>query len=158
MSAASGAGGGTRAWGVVMLLVATVGYGLSVNIVAPLTQRYGSLPVMVRILAVGTIWTAPYGFYGLGDSSFAWAPVLAVAAAGIVGTGLAFVLMGMLVGRVGSTRGAFTTYLIPVVALFLGVAFRGDVVSWVAVAGVLLVIAGAILASRREAAAVRTTR
>ena len=84
--------------------------------------------------------------------------MLAVAVAGIVGTGLAFVFMGLLVGRVGSTRGAFTTYLIPVVALLLGVAFRGDVVSWVAVLGVALVIVGALLASRREAMAVRTAR
>ncbi len=41
--------------------------------------------------------------------------------------------------------------MIPVVALALGVAFRGDDVAFVAIAGSVLVIAGALLASRREA-------
>jgi drug/metabolite transporter (DMT)-like permease len=67
-----------------------------------------------------------------------------------VGTGLAFVIMGTLVGRVGSTRASFITYLIPVIALGLGVAVRGDVVTVVSIIGVALVIAGALLASRSE--------
>ncbi|MEA2058155.1 MAG: EamA family transporter, partial [Actinomycetota bacterium] len=60
------------------------------------------------------------------------------------------VIMGSLVGRVGSTRASFITYAIPVVALVLGVAFLGDEVAPIAVAGIVLVIAGAILASRRD--------
>ena len=71
-------------------------------------------------------------------------------AAGVLGTGLAFVIMGTLVGRVGSTRASFITYVIPVVALLLGVVFRGDRVTAIAVVGVGLVIIGAFLASRRE--------
>jgi drug/metabolite transporter (DMT)-like permease len=69
---------------------------------------------------------------------------------GVVNTGLAFVLMGNLVGRVGSTRASFITYLIPVVALVLGVVFLSEQVAPLAVAGVGLVIVGALLASRRE--------
>ena len=53
-------------------------------------------------------------------------------------------------GRVGGTRSSFITYVIPVIALILGVSFRGDEVTIVAIIGVLLVIAGAFLASRRE--------
>ena len=73
-----------------------------------------------------------------------------MSAVGVLGTGLAFVLMGNLTGSVGATRASFLTYLIPVVALVLGVAFRDEVISTLAVVGVGLVIAGAILASRRE--------
>ena len=157
MSVSSGAEGSTQALGVGMILLATVCYGLSVNIATPLTQRYGSLPVMARMLAIATIWTAPFGIVDTIGSTFAWDSVLAVSAAGAIGTGIAFFIMGALVGRVGSTRGSFITYLIPVVALGLGIAFRGDTVSVWAVAGVGLVIIGALLASRREASAVRTT-
>ncbi len=152
MSGSSGAEGSTQALGVGLILLATVCYGLSVNIATPLTQRNGSLPVMARMLALATIWTAPYGVVGLIGSRFDWVPVLAVAAAGMIGTGSAFVIMGALVGRVGSTRGSFITYLIPVVALVLGVVFRSDTVAVLAVAGVGLVILGALLASRRESA------
>jgi len=158
MSVSSGAEGSTEALGVGLILLATACYGLSVNIATPLTQRYGSLPVMARMLALATIWTAPLGIVDTLDSTFAWDSVLAVIAAGAVGTGLAFFIMGALVGRVGSTRGSFITYLIPVVALGLGIAFRNDTVSMWAVAGVGLAIVGALLASRREANAVRTAR
>ncbi|MCB2223949.1 MAG: DMT family transporter [Actinobacteria bacterium] len=156
MSVSSGAEGASAAQGVLMILLATVGYGLSVNIATPLTQRYGSLPVMARMLGLAALWTAPFGIASLRGSAWAWDSVLAVSAAGAVGTGVAFAIMGTLVGRVGSTRGSFITYLLPVVALGLGMALRGDTVSPWAVVGVGLVIAGALLASRRES--VRTTR
>jgi drug/metabolite transporter (DMT)-like permease len=55
------------------------------------------------------------------------------------------------VSRVGATRASFITYLIPVVALLLGVLFRDDAVQVVAMVGVVLVIGGAVLASRQEA-------
>jgi drug/metabolite transporter (DMT)-like permease len=71
-------------------------------------------------------------------------------AVGVLGTGVAMVLMGSLVGSVGPTRATFITYVIPIVALALGVVFRDEVVSPIAIVGVILVIAGAILASRSE--------
>ena len=48
-------------------------------------------------------------------------------------------------------RSSFITYLIPVVSLVLGVVFQDDHVEALALAGVALVVAGAVLASRREA-------
>jgi drug/metabolite transporter (DMT)-like permease len=69
----------------------------------------------------------------------------------VAGTGLAFVLMATLVGRVGGPRASFITYLIPVISLGLGVSLRDDHVTALAIVGALLVIAGAFLASRREA-------
>ena len=142
--------GTTAAIGVILVVVATMGYAVSLNMVPPLQQKYGSLPLMARILSLATLMVAPFGLVGLADSTFAWSSLLAVAAIGVLGTGLAFILMGSLAGSVGATRASFITYLIPVVALVLGVVFRGEVISPVAVAGVLLVIVGALLASRRE--------
>ncbi|MGB0113352.1 MAG: EamA/RhaT family transporter, partial [Ilumatobacteraceae bacterium] len=43
----------------------------------------------------------------------------------------------------------FITYLVPVVALVLGVVFRGDEVFVLELVGVAFVITGALLASRR---------
>ena len=142
--------GSSQAVGVGLALAATVCYGVAINIATPLTQRFGSLPVMARMLALASVWTAPFGLFGLGSSSFAWDSVGAVAALGVLGTGVAFVLMGRLVSRVGSARASFATYLIPVVALVLGAVFRDEQVHLSSVVGVALVIAGAVLASRRE--------
>jgi drug/metabolite transporter (DMT)-like permease len=140
--------------GVVMILVATVCYGIAFNVATPLQQKYGSLPVMARILAIGAVLTAPFGLGSISSSRFAWFALLAVAAVGVLGTGIAFVLMGRLVGRVGATRASIVGYLIPVVALLLGVVLRSDEVEPIAIAGVALVVVGAYLTSRRETAEV----
>jgi len=142
--------GSTATIGVALVLLATICYAFSLNIVAPLQQAHGALPVIARALWIATILVAPYGIYGLTQSEFAWPSLLATLAVGIFGTGLAFVMMGTLTGRVGATRSSFITYLIPVVALALGVIFRDEIVAPIAVAGVVMVIVGAILASRRE--------
>jgi drug/metabolite transporter (DMT)-like permease len=149
--ALSAAGEGrSQTIGVVLILVATVCYGIAFNVATPLQQKYGSLPVMARILAIGAVLTAPFGLGSIPGSRFAWSALLAVAAVGVLGTGIAFVLMGRLVGRVGATRASIVGYLIPVVALLLGVLLRNDEVEPVAIVGVALVVVGAYLTSRRE--------
>ena len=140
--------GSSETFGVALIVLATVCYGFAVTLAGPLQQRYGSVNLMAKVLALATIWTAPYGLWQIGDASWEPGPVLAVVVLGVVGTGIAFALMGTLVGRVGSTRASFITYLIPVVALALGVAFRDDEVFALELVGVAFVIGGAFLASR----------
>jgi drug/metabolite transporter (DMT)-like permease len=142
--------GSSEVIGVAMLLAAVVCYGIAINISAPLQQRYGPTPVMARMLMLAAVWTAPFGLASVPSSRFAWSSSVAVAALGAVGTGLAFVVVGRLVSRVGSTRAAFAIYLVPVVALILGVLVRHEDVHSVGVVGVAMVIAGAVLASRPD--------
>jgi drug/metabolite transporter (DMT)-like permease len=141
--------GTSEAIGVLMALLAVLCYGVAINIVTPLTQRYGSLPVMARVIGLAAIWTLPFGVMSVPDSTFAWSSFLAVVVLGVAGTGIAFVMMGRLVARVGA-RASFATYLIPVVALILGVVFRDEVIHVLSIIGIALVIAGALLASRKE--------
>lgn len=142
--------GSSQALGVGLVVLATVCYGLATNLAAPLQARYGSRPVMTRMLILATVWTLPFGLYGLPDSEVDPIPLVAVAVLGVVGTGLAYLLMGSLVSRVGPTRASFITYMIPGVSLLLGVVFKDDHVAVLALIGVTLVISGAILAGRRE--------
>lgn len=142
--------GSTQALGVALVLAATVCYGFAMNLAAPLQQKYGSVLVMRTMLWMATIWTLPYGLWGLRDSTFELGPVVAAVVLGTVGTGIAFLVMATLVGRVGSTRASFITYLIPGIAVVLGVVFQGDDVSPLAIGGVVLVVAGALLAGRRS--------
>lgn len=144
--------GSSQVIGVVLILIATICYGTAFNVATPLQQRYGSVPLMARILLIGAVLTAPFGIASIPGSSFAWPSLAAVMAVGLLGTGVAFVLFGTLAGHVGSTRASIVGYLIPVVALILGVVFRGDQVAPIALLGVALVVVGAYLASRREVA------
>ena len=136
--------------GVLMVLAATICYGLASNLAGSVQQRYGSVALMSKMLALATIWTAPFGIWGLAHSDFGWEATAATSVLGVVGTGIAFALMATLVGRVGGPRASFITYLIPVVSLVLGSVFRDDEVSALALAGVFLVVIGALLASRQE--------
>ena len=140
--------GSSETFGVALVVLATVCYGFAITLAGPMQQRYGSVNLMAKVLALATIWTVPYGLWQIGDASWEPGPVAAVVVLGVVGTGIAFALMGTLVGRVGSTRASFITYLIPVVALVLGVAFRADEVFALELVGVAFVIGGAFLASR----------
>ncbi len=146
--------GSSQAFGVALVVLATFCYGLATNLAAPLQARYGSRAVMARMLALATIWTLPFGLYGLPDSDPELVPLVAVVVLGVIGTGLAYLLMGSLVSRVGPTRSSFITYMIPGVSLLLGVAFKDDRVATLALAGLVLVISGAVLAGRRESSSV----
>lgn len=70
---------------------------------------------------------------------------------GAVGTGLAYLLFYRLVGDIGATSASLVTYLIPVVAVFLGVVVQDDPLTWNVFVGAAIVVAGAALAEGRIA-------
>jgi drug/metabolite transporter (DMT)-like permease len=138
------------ALGVLLVVLATVSYGVASNVAVPLQQRYGAIPVLARAQLVAIVLVLPYAVVGTPGSSFALESLAAVVALGALGTGLAFVAGATLMGRVGATRGSILTYLMPVVAIALGVAFRSDVFDAYEAVGVVLVLVGATFASRAE--------
>lgn len=143
-------GGSSSILGVLLLVFATVLYGLSANLTVPLQQKYGALPVVWRAQLTALVLMIPYGLIGIAGSGFALGSLAAVGVLGLLATGLAFVVMAMLVGRAGATRGAVAIYFIPVVATVLGVIFRGETVGAMGIAGIAFIVAGAWLTSRRE--------
>jgi drug/metabolite transporter (DMT)-like permease len=56
----------------------------------------------------------------------------------------------MAAGRVGATRASATAFLIPAVALALGVVFRGEHVAGISVCGGVLCVAGAWLMRKAQ--------
>ncbi|WP_338485865.1 DMT family transporter [Streptomyces sp. SCSIO 75703] len=86
-------------------------------------------------------------------SRFPAVPLLAVAALGVLGTGLAFLIQYDLVAEVGPTTAQMVTYFIPVIATVAGVALLGEPLSWSTPAGALVVLAGAALTQARPGAA-----
>lgn len=141
---------GTNALGVGLVVLAVASYGIAVNIAGPLQQRHGSLPVLVRALAVATVLTLPYGLIGIPDSTFAWDSLVACFLVGAGGTGVAFVFVANLTGRVGAVRSSLVTYVIPVISIVLGVVFRDETVTIAAIIGTAVVLLGAYLSSRVE--------
>jgi drug/metabolite transporter (DMT)-like permease len=142
--------GSSSALGVGLIVVAVMSYGVAVNLCVPLTQRYGSLPVLWRAQAVALVLTAPLGLAGLGGSTWSTSSFVACVVLGVFGTAIAFVMMTTLAARVGPTRASGLTYIEAAAALGLGVAIRGDHVAALEVVGCAVVLAGAWFIGRAE--------
>lgn len=143
-------GSRATALGVVLVVLAVMFYGLAVNLAVPLQQRYGSLPVLLRAQLASLLIVVPFGLWSLPGSTWSWSAALAMLPLGVLGSGVAFILMTTLVGRAGPARGSVAIYFVPVVAILLGVALLNERLSPSAVAGTILVLAGAWLTSRSE--------
>ncbi len=137
--------------GVGLVLLATLGYGISGNLLVPLQQRYGGPAVTLWALIGSSVLLFPLGLATVSESEFTLSAVIAVVILGVIGTGVARSLAATLAGRAGAPRMSTTTYLIPVVAIILGVVFRDETVAPLAIAGVGIVLAGAFIASRAVA-------
>lgn len=135
--------------GVGLVLLAVLGYAITNNVVVPLQQRYGGLVVVAHAQVIAAITLTPFGLAGLSSSEFDLGPVAAVVFLGIVGTGVARVLSATLVGRTGPQRGSVVAYLVPVVAVVLGVAVRSESIEVMQIVGLGFVLFGAALISRR---------
>ena len=136
------------AFGATLVVVAMLSYGLATNLVVPLQQKYGSLPV---------IWRAQASRARAHHAArHRRTPVVVVGLAARPGGGRARrVRDGVRVhrgdqsdGRVGATRGSVLAYLIPVVAIVLGVVVRDEAVALIALVGTGFVLAGAWLTTR----------
>ena len=74
---------------------------------------------------------------------------LAVLWLGLMGTALAYTAAFYLMRSWGPTRVSLLTYVLPVVAVTLGVVFLGETLRWQLVAGGLLVLAGIAVVNLR---------
>ncbi|MDQ3660774.1 MAG: DMT family transporter [Actinomycetota bacterium] len=138
------------AFGVLLILVAVILYGISFNLAVPLQQRYGALPVLLRAQLVALAAVAPVAALQLPQSDWSWPSALAMLPLGVVSTGVALVAMTNLAGRAGAARGSIAIYFLPVVAVILGVIFRDETIAVLSLVGTALVLGGAWLTSRKE--------
>jgi drug/metabolite transporter (DMT)-like permease len=74
----------------------------------------------------------------------------AIAVLGIVGTGIAYVLNYQIIASDGATVASTVTYLLPVVAIVLGVLFLHENVTATTLGGIALVLAGVALVRRQS--------
>jgi drug/metabolite transporter (DMT)-like permease len=149
--------------GGVMVVLAALGYALAGLFIKrrfrgadPVGVVAGTTLTAALLLLPAAILTAPSGAPGAG-------PVAAVVALGVAGTGMAFVLVNVLVANVGPAKMSLVAYVSPAFALFYGVVFLDEGVSVGTFVGLALILGGSWLAAggrlgggaRRELAASR---
>ena len=138
-------GGASTALGIAMIVAALVSYGVALNIARPLQQRHGSIPVIWRALGVAVILTAPLGLPAVLHAHWTWRAALSLACLGAGGTAIAQILTATAAGRMGATTASATAFLIPIVALLLGVVIRHEHVTLLSIAGAAVCLLGAAI-------------
>lgn len=138
-------GSSSSAFGVGLIVVALASYGVALNVARPLQQRNGAIPVIWRSLGVALILTMPLGLPDVLNGTWSLRPALAMLGLGAGGTAIATILTATAAGRMGATKASATAYLIPVVALVLGVAIRHEHVSFLSLAGAGVCLFGAAI-------------
>jgi len=143
-------GGGT-VWGELAVVCASCSYAFGgvysrrFKGLPPLQAATGQMTGATLVLLPLSIlldrpWTLPMPHSGV------WAAWLAIA---LVNTALAYVVYYRMVARVGVTYISLVTFLIPVIALFLGTAFLDESVTLQALGGMAIIALGLAATNER---------
>ena len=144
--------GDNQLTGVIALLVAVTCYGISFpyskrNII-PLGLKPEAAATTQLIMAAVTL--LPFYLYdGISEDNYRPANIFAMLALGILGSGFAYIWNFSIIAAAGSSIASSVTYLTPVVAVFVGWLFLGEVIVWHEPVGALLVILGAAVSQGR---------
>ena len=138
-------GGSSTAFGIAMIVAALISYGIALNIARPLQQRNGAIPIMWRALGIAVVLTAPLGLPALLNAQWTWRAALSLLCLGAGGTAIAHIMTATAAGRIGATRASATAFLMPVVALVLGVVIRHEQVTSISIVGAAICLLGAAI-------------
>ncbi|GAA2393355.1 DMT family transporter [Streptomyces glaucosporus] len=143
---------GQDAGGTVMALVASASYAVGWAYVRRTLANAGgsNLAMSTSQLMLGTAQLAVVTpLFTSFPTSFPVVPLLAVAALGALGTGVAFLLQYGMVAEVGPTTATLVTYFLPVISTSAGVLLLDERLTWNTPVGALIVLAGAALTQSR---------
>ena len=105
------------------------------------------LQLMLSVLIAGALLIVVSGAPSYSLSLEAWASLIAL---GTLGTGVGYVMFVWLIENIGSVRASLVTYIVPVLALFLGWLILDESIGVNTIAGFLLIIAGVATVMRGQ--------
>ena len=136
-----------------LVVLATACYGLSTNLIKSRLQETNAMAIASFSLLAAALpyliillWddTIPRSLVGGDDVMY---PLLSILILAVLGTSFALVLFNGLIQRTSAVFGASVTYLIPLVALLLGL-IDGEKISSGHLSGLLLILFGIALIGR----------
>ena len=139
-------------WAILILLAAVTCYGFSF----PYSRRF-VLPhklapesIAAGQVTLGALTLLPFFIYnGIDKYEYKAAPVFAMIALGVFGSGFAYIWNFKVMALAGSAIASSVTYLTPVVAVIVGVIFLQEKIHWYEPVGALVVILGAAIGQNR---------
>ena len=137
---------------VLLVVIATIMYGINVNMVGKFLRDIPSLHIasvalsLSAVPAIIVLWFTGY----FKEDIFSRPMLIATGFTfilGIMGTALASVLFYMLIKRAGIVFSSMVTYAIPLVAVLWGI-FYGEEVGWKQVVCLIIILSGVYIANR----------
>lgn len=140
--------GGPTFLAQLAILAAALSYAINVILTRRAPATHPAV-LAAGALICSSIWGAPFGLWQLAANEqpatlHGWASLVWLA---VGPTALATVLYVGLIARAGAGFMALVNYLVPIVALFTGLAI-GEAISWNAYLGLVIILAGIALARR----------
>lgn len=137
-------GGQASLIGVLLILAAALSYGFGSVLGKKKAAGLTPLSVATSQLLVSTLLLLPLAVFGAHPVHVGLQAWGAVAALGIFGSGLAYLLFYSLLARVSPTQTSAVTYLLPIWGLLWGF-LAGEHVGLNSLLGVVVVLAGVVL-------------
>ncbi len=135
--------------GFLYALIASISYGIAVNMVEPLIQKYDSLIVIKMVIryafVISLIMFGPTASFKLPTVEVSLIPMLIL---GIGGTGIAFLTYYKLLESVGRISSSFVVYMIPIFSIFFGYQFLNEITNSIQFIGIGVILSSAFLYSR----------
>ena len=135
--------------GSIFALIASISYGIAVNIVEPLIKKYESYIVLKIVMRYASLLSLIlYGFtasFKLPTLQISLIPMLIL---GIGGTGIAFLTYYKLLDNVGRISSSFIVYMIPIFSIFFGYQFLNEITYAIQFVGIGVILNSAFLYSR----------
>ena len=133
----------------LLILLATVMYGINVNVVG--TYLKGLDPIKMSTVSVGflaiptavILWFHPVSF----SSSQVRESILSIIALGLLGSAAATAIFYALIKKAGGLFASLVTYAIPIVAIFWGILY-GENVGIVQIGCLGIILAGVYIANK----------
>jgi drug/metabolite transporter (DMT)-like permease len=145
---------GLTSAGGLECLAASISYAISYIYMDRFLARRGLSSVMLsacQLLIAAAMLAIALAITRVGTPHFTAASVASIAVLGIIGTGFAYVLNYQIITSEGATVASTVTYLLPVVAIVLGVLVLNETITVLILVGIALVLAGVALTRRRAA-------
>jgi drug/metabolite transporter (DMT)-like permease len=142
------AGSSRELAGVGCVLVAACGYAIGPLVLKRHLADLDPVASMGTALAIAAVLLTPLAALTLPSSAPSGGAFAAVAVLGLLCTALALALMAVLIDEAGPGRAVVITYVNPVIAVALGIAFLGEEPGPGSIIGLLAILTGSYLATR----------
>ncbi|MFY9578843.1 MAG: DMT family transporter [Gaiellaceae bacterium] len=138
-------GGWWAVTGALAVVLASVCYAAS-SLFVQRSLVVGGLELATASVLAGAVAMLPFALARLPDS-VGWKPLASVAVLGIVGTGVATLIVNRLIAEHGPARTMLVNYLLPGFALLYGATILGEPVTGAKLVGLVLILVGVTFAS-----------